>query len=619
MSLRMDSFRLAFALVAMASAASASAVDAEVRQLRAVKRGHKVVGRETVPLKPLVGGGWRFTWPAERITTGPAAPTAIEVAVPDFFRARCGEKGFWLSSGGCYGAFTETNGVCKTRPRSMLLPVVGFSSPRGCWMAVVRGLAFEANEWLSVTNGVYELTLRFQTSEIGPKVYEDAVIDFLPLKGKDATYAGIARRYRAERLAKGEVKPLAERIKTSPTLAYTADSIFVRVKHGWKAHPRRGKDKTAVDPAREHQSPTNEPPIQCAISFERFADIMRRMKAAGIDKAEICSVGGTAGGFDGRWPDILPIPEEFGGERKLRDAIALGQSLGYQVVTHFATTAMLECSRQWNADDICLKPDGQPLLASIVAGGRTHRLCPKVYAEKFLENDWRMFREFGYRGTHHVDVISIIDPYPCCNPKHPLTRAESAKWLRLVGDRSREVFGGFGSEGGRDWMVPSLDFALYLSVYPAPVSGTKLAARLVPFWQLVYHGITISNPLYSTIDAYVTTRSDKEEPRRRGPFEGSWDRVLKLHEFGGRPVFYFYNYHDIAPLVRAAEDYAKYAHLQTCFMDDHRELAKGVFLTRYSNGEETVANYTDAAFPWRGRAVSPRAIELFRKTKGKTK
>lgn len=30
-------------------------------------------------------------------------------------------------------------------------------------------------------------------------------------------------------------------------------------------------------------------------------------------------------------------------------------------------------------------------------------------------------------------------------------------------------------------------------------------------------------------------------------------------------------------------------------MDDHRELADGVFLTRYSNGEETVVNYGDKA------------------------
>ena len=52
--------------------------------------------------------------------------------------------------------------------------------------------------------------------------------------GEDS-YADMARRYRKERLARGEVKPLAERVKGNDVLKDTAESIFVRVKHGWKA------------------------------------------------------------------------------------------------------------------------------------------------------------------------------------------------------------------------------------------------------------------------------------------------------------------------------------------------------------------------------------------------
>ena len=81
----------------------------------------------------------------------------------------------------------------------------------------------------------------------------------------------------------------------------------------------------------EVQTPENEPPIKVDITFDRFAEIMREMKLAGIDRAEVCSVGGTAGGFDGRFPDVLPIPEEFGGEQKYKEAVAFGKSLGYQM------------------------------------------------------------------------------------------------------------------------------------------------------------------------------------------------------------------------------------------------------------------------------------------------
>ncbi len=89
-------------------------------------------------------------------------------------------------------------------------------------------------------------------------------------------------------------------------------------------------------------------------------------------------------------------------------------------------------------------------------------------------------------------------------------------------------------------------------------------------------------------------------------------RILKLQEFGGRPVFYYTKYEDVAPLKRAYDDYKKRSHLQYCFMDDHRALAKDVFLTRYSNGEETVTNYDDKPFAYRGEAVPPHQFRLFK-------
>lgn len=56
------------------------------------------------------------------------------------------------------------------------------------------------------------------------------------------------------------------------------------------------------------------------------ADIMRRMKAEGIDKAEICSVGWNISGHDGRFPQFFPVEPKLGGEAKFREAIAEGKS-----------------------------------------------------------------------------------------------------------------------------------------------------------------------------------------------------------------------------------------------------------------------------------------------------
>lgn len=565
-----------------------------------------------VPLVRLADGTLRFKMPAADV---PSAAMSLEV-LPTFMTAGAGEPGFWVLPDGRYGTFRNVEGACDygQHPRRTLMPIHGMKTPRGAYLAIVRGLRHDCDFLAKAENGVYTLSTFFRLDELGGRSpYEDIVIDYIPLPEGEATYAGMARRYRNERLRKGDVRPLAERVKDHPTLAYTAESIFVRVKHGWKA---LNTEKDYIK-AHEWQTPTNEPPVKVSISFDRYMDIMRRMKAVGIEKAEMCSVGGTAGGFDGRFPDVLPLPEEFGGIEKFKEAVALGQSFGYQMVAHFAVTAMLPSSRQFDLDDICHKPDGTLLFGGIVAGGRTHRLCPKAFCDKFLVRDWAEFKSLGLKGTHHIDVVSCIPPYACYNPKHPLSFEESAEYFRRIGEYSREVFGGFGSESGFDWMAPSLDFALYVSWYPGANASesSPIVDRVVPFWQLVYHGIIVSNPFYATIDAYIDRSKERlnfsDEFARYGYLDDSETRILKVHEFGGRPVFYYTEYNDVSPLKRAADDYARLSHLQYYFMDDHRELADGVYLTRYSNGEETVTNYSSRPFEWRGRVVGPKAMELF--------
>ena len=51
--------------------------------------------------------------------------------------------------------------------------------------------------------------------------------------------------------------------------------------------------------------------------------------------------------------------------------------------------------------------------------------------------------------------------------------------------------------------------------------------------------------------------------------------------------------------------------LQFEFITDHRQLAEGVMLTGYGNGQETVVNYTDAPFPYKGKTVPPLSWLVF--------
>ncbi len=152
--------------------------------------------------------------------------------------------------------------------------------------------------------------------------------------------------------------------------------------------------------------------------------------------------------------------------------------------------------------------------------------------------------------------------------------------------------------------------ALYASIVPP--KPHPLVDRFVPFWQLVYHGIILSNPFPTTCNYTI-----KDDATR-----------LMLTEFGGRPFFYFYsNYRDnndawmgkedltcadgralkasVAKIKEGYDEFKARAHLQAEFMERHEAVAKDVYRTVYSDGSEIICNYRGEPFDYKGQTVQP--------------
>ncbi len=515
----------------------------------------------------------------------------------DLAEAKRGDEGYFVLSDGRLGIFREEKGSTQVRRNPM--PIFGMKTPAGTFVGIVKGLPYEFKTMLVVDQGVYRLFPRFLVKDIGFAPYEDLVVDFTVLSGDAADYSGMARVYRAYQLGRGEVIPLRERVKGNPQLAYTADSMFIRVKHGIKSNKDRIEDQT----------PENEPPVRVFHSFDDFMRIMRELKALGVEKAEMCSVGWNSGGFDGRFPSLFPVEPAFGGEAKLREAIACAHELGYQIVCHVCNTDFYTVSDRYNADDIALLPNGKPYLGGVLAGGRVYHPCFQRVNEAYVDEDYRRLADLGFKGTFHIDVTSCITPYPCYSPQHPCNRQQTADAMNQIGEKTRRVFGGFGSEGSCDHVARTLDYALYVTAFPSWLGAEDpLVDRLVPLWQIAYHGIILSNPYYSTIDY------NYPHPSGNKPYTSldETTRRLKVYEFGGRPTFYFIPYRDLKPIKAAYDEYQPAKYLQYEFMDYHGELAPEVFVTRYADGSEVVTNYSGQEFPYRGRTVAAKDYVLFK-------
>lgn len=536
---------------------------------------------------------YRLAIPARELAQG---VDAVDV-VFDGATAHKGEPGYFVVSTGLLGSFHEETGLLIERRNPM--PIFGMKTPRGAFVGIVKGLKYEFSTVVEVKNGAYAIYPRFLVKEMTFAPYEDLVVDFCLLEGGDANYAGMARAYRAYQLGRGEVRPLRARAKDNPQLAYTADTMFLRVKHGTKANRAKIAEQTS----------TNEPPLAVAHTFDDFMRIMRELKGLGVEKLEVCSVGWHSGGFDGRYPTLFPVEPAFGGEPKLREAIACAHGLGYQIVCHVCNTDFYTVSPRFCRDDLSKMPDGALRKGGLFAGGQAYSPCFQRVCDAYVDDDYAKLVDLGFKGTFHVDVTSCITPYPCFDPRHPLNRQQTADYMNRIGEKARRAFGGFGSEGPCDHVARTLDYALYVTAYPKWLGRpSPLVDRLIPLWQLAYHGIILSNPYYATID-YNYPRPSGGEPH-------TWldqpTRRLKLYEFGGRPTFYFNPYTDLKPVKAAYDEYQPMKYLQYEFMDAHDELAQDVFRTTYSDGSEVVCNYSAADYAYRGKTVKPLDYVLFK-------
>ena len=226
-------------------------------------------------------------------------------------------------------------------------------NPRGVFVAIVKGLQLEQRPRVVSEKGTYRIYTRFLIKQSAFDTYEDIIVDFYPLP-LTADYNDMAKVYRDYQLGRGEVKLLRDRVKNNPKLAFSAESIFVRIKHCVKSANWK-------NPNHREQTPENKAPLHVMKTFDQSMELMKQMKSAGIDKAEICSVGWNIDGHDGPFPQYFPVEEKLGGEKKFREMLAFGKSLGYNMTCHINHHAYFTLSNRWDPAEAIKKADGKTI------------------------------------------------------------------------------------------------------------------------------------------------------------------------------------------------------------------------------------------------------------------
>ena len=602
-----------YAAVLCAVVASSCAVFAETARLRIQWGDVKNPGREELRTIELTSVGESCLRAV--VPKGEIPPDAMSVSIiPPFMTARKGDDGWWMQARGTYGRFDKNDGSYVAGQQ--LMPVFAVRRGASLWYAHVKTWRFNYDFVTTAKNGEYETYARFRCDDVRkffPEYYDDIVVDFHRLDGAEADYNGVARAYRKFQLESGAVRTIKDRL--NPELDYLCDAIVVRI----QTHAAKPIPETADGINQKFFKSGEELPVVVHMPFGVTEEFMQALKDSGIDKLSICSAGWQDGGYDGRVPGHFPVCAEAGGAEAFGRLVAKAKALGYQFALHATNTDGYMCSRLWDEDWVCKFADGTFYEGGLWAGGQCYWVCQQCAWERWLPGEMREMAALGIRGPHYIDVYSARYPIPCGDPRHPCTPEKTAEYQNRILAYGRGLMGGASSESGYDHVAGNVDYINYVERDLKRLHEgrhNKLVSGVYPLWELVYHGIILYNSDRLTQNhtrGKCLYKLEKSGDPRWMEGDGIEDPfvALKIVEFGGRPVFYTYKFADVPRIRKAWDEFVPVRHLQRELMSSHREIAPGVFETRYADGSRTVCSYREEPFAVGGETIPPMGYVLF--------
>jgi len=513
--------------------------------------------------------------------------------VGELFNAQINDDGFFLCTSDFlqYSSFltyfTDREDFVISKYRS-LAGAFGISNKHGCFLGVVTGMQYDCKWKIAKIGSVYSFSILYDLDAID--LYEDIELKLYKMPNS-STYVDLAKKYRKYMLTEGKCVPICQKIKENKTLAYLKDSVEIRIRMAWKPAPSPVMEQTLE----------NEPDMFVACTFDDVYDFITALKNHGVEKAQLCLVGWNISGHDGRWPDAFPVDPRLGGEDKLKRLIEYAKNSGYKIVCHTNSTDCYSISEKFQNGAITLKDrSGNPVSDKCVwSGGRMYHLCPKV-AWEIAQETLPKIAELGFEGSHYVDVMSIIRLRTCFDKDHPCNAKQTQMYFEKIADLSKQLFGGFSSEGSFDHSAGHLDFGLYTKFNRKQITGMDEG---VNFFEIAFHGIVMSNAGSNTVNYTIKDASQR----------------LKTAEFCYRPAFYIFSKfkadgrdwmgkddlkigtkedtdHAAQAIKKGYDDYKAFSYLQNEFIEDHREISDNLFVTVFSDGSQIISNYNETPY-----------------------
>ncbi len=397
---------------------------------------------------------------------------------------------------------------------------------------------------------------------------ESRCIRFVLLRGKEASYSGIANMYRDYLLNECGVPTLEERIAKNESLAYFRDSINVRIMFGM----------------------THNKIATRYIGFAELASSMPMFKEAGFDKVSFTGVGANLGGHDWAHPTIFPFEPAYGGEEEMKQLLKAIADHGYRMGLHTNYKDVYRHSADWKDDAVQRNEWGEFRYHGAWMGGYSYQGIPHKMLEYYVKRDLPKLKAMGFNGYWYFDAVGSVmeETFP---PGEPICRREYGEGLNAYLSEGDRLFGCCGNELS---IATSLGILANTNVSylggGGPVNPNYggyarngLLDHGVPFQHMVYHGLCFYGG-----GAELAGRVGME-----------FSRAIKKEE--------------VETLFKRWEQHLEWrGDLDFAFFVDHSEEEPGITKSVFSDGTVIYANKTDKDWNQGGVAVPAKGHRIIR-------
>ena len=295
---------------------------------------------------------------------------------------------------------------------------------------------------------------------------------------EDCNYVTMCKAYRRYMREHNEIITLAQKVADNPKIQHLCGSPIIHSCIYYSIKPE-AFIYNEENPNRNYRFTT----------FDRRADAIRELAQKGLKKGYLHLDGWGREGYDREHPDVLPPCEKAGGYPSMKRLQDVCHENNVLLTLHDQYRDYYYDAASFDFDNAQQSVDGKHPFECTWNGGDQSILC-NALAPYYIERNYDRLHDLGIDPDGvYLDVFSTVDLDECNNPRHRITRKESAEYrhycLNLLASRGMII----SSESPVDIFAKDIVLCHHFSIVREYFS--KDMGVHVPLFNLAFHDCMI--------------------------------------------------------------------------------------------------------------------------------